>query len=155
MARTMLKVQKQLTQETAAILLAQGKTGVLAVHGDDGYPYAVPVNYVYADHTIYVHCAKQGYKIDAIRANPKVCFTAVLERALIESALTTKFESVIATGRAEILPDGSEKKQAMEQLIHHLTPSNLQGGMETLTRLLPTVGIIKITVETLTGKSNP
>lgn len=154
MARNMWQIQRKLAAEEAAALLEAGKEGVLAVNGDDGYPYAVPVNYVYLDGVIYVHTAQHGYKVEAIQANPKVCFTAVLSSTIIEADTTTKFESVIATGDAVLLSDDSEKQRVMEEIVRRLAPSNIEGGMATLKRLLPAVGIIKINVAELTGKAH-
>ena len=44
--------------------------GVLAVNGDDGYPYAIPLNYFYDrdERKIYFHGARAGHKVDALRA---------------------------------------------------------------------------------------
>ena len=154
MARTMNHLERQLSAEETKALLASGKEGVLAVNGDDGYPYSVPVNYVYQDGVIYIHTAKRGYKVEAIQANPKVCFTAVISSKIIEETTTTKFESVIATGTAALLTDDEEKKKVMELIVQRLAPSNIEGGMVTVERLLPAVGIIKITVAELTGKAH-
>ena len=154
MTRKMNRLERQLSVEEATALLAGGKEGVLAVNGDDGYPYAVPVNYVYLDGAIYIHTAQRGYKIDAIQANPKVCFTAVLSSEIIEETTTTTFESVIATGTAALLTDEAEKKQIMEVIVRRLAPNNIEGGMRTVERLLPAVGVIKINVAELTGKAH-
>lgn len=50
---------------------------MLAVNGDDGYPFAIPVNYFYDQEQdkIYFHGAKSGHKVDALKKNDKVCFT--------------------------------------------------------------------------------
>ena len=52
------------------------RRGVLSVIGDDGYPYGVPINYVYdeKENALYFHGAKEGHKIDAIKKSGKVCF---------------------------------------------------------------------------------
>lgn len=153
MARKMNHAERQLSTEQAQALLAKGKEGVLSVNGDNGYPYAVPVNYVYQDGAIYIHTSKVGYKVEAIQANPKVCFTAVLFSEIIEADTTTKFESVVATGDAVLLTDDAEKEKIMEAIVRSLAPSNIEGGMATIQRLLPAVGIIKINVAELTGKA--
>ena len=71
-----------------------------------------------------------------------------------EADTTTKFESVIATGDAVLLTDIGEKERAMEEIVRRLAPSNVAGGMATIQRLLPAVGMIKINVTELTGKAN-
>lgn len=67
MFRKMRRYRQQLSQEETISILKSGKTAVLGVLGDDGYPYTVPINYVYADGKIYFHGAKSGHKIDAIK----------------------------------------------------------------------------------------
>ena len=64
--RPMHRQDRQLPQEEAWALLTQGTYGVLSVVGDEGWPYAVPMHYTVMDGQIYLHCAKTGYKLDAI-----------------------------------------------------------------------------------------
>lgn len=67
----MRRFKQQLSAEEVERILRNGKYCVMAVSGDDDYPYAVPINYVYDGTAIYIHSAAQGHKIDAIRHNPK------------------------------------------------------------------------------------
>ena len=77
MFRTIRKKKNAISIDTAKALLQSSRRGVLAVNGDDGYPYAIPINYVYDDDAqkIYFHGARVGHKVDALRACDKVCFT--------------------------------------------------------------------------------
>lgn len=67
---------------------------MLALQGDGGYPYAVPVNYVYEDGKLWFHGTKSGHKLDAIRRDPKVSFCVVKTDQLVPEMLTTYFRSV-------------------------------------------------------------
>ena len=78
-------------------------SGVLSVYGEDGYPYGVPLSYVYADGKLYFHSAKDGHKIDAVRNNNKVSFTVIAQDNIVAEEYTTYFQSVIAFGTARIL----------------------------------------------------
>ena len=71
MFRPMRRGKQLLPPEESIQILEQGTSGVLAVAGDAGYPYAVPLSYVYMDGKLYFHCAKSGHKLDAIRRNSK------------------------------------------------------------------------------------
>lgn len=77
MFRTIRKKKNEISIDTAKTLLQSSRRGVLAVNGDNGYPYAIPINYVYDDDAqkIYFHGARAGHKVDALRACDKVCFT--------------------------------------------------------------------------------
>lgn len=77
MFRPMRRKKKEISEEAAKQLLQKERRGVFAVNGDDGYPYAVPVNYYYSeeDNKIYFHGARAGHKVDALKQDDKVCFT--------------------------------------------------------------------------------
>ena len=64
MFRPLRRKKRAITDEKARELLATCKRGVFASNGDDGYPYAIPVNYFFdAEHDkIYFHGAKAGHK---------------------------------------------------------------------------------------------
>ena len=68
MSRSMRRARLALDERECEEILKRGEYGVLAVQGDEGYPYAVPLNYVFVDGAIYFHSAKEGHKIDAITA---------------------------------------------------------------------------------------
>ena len=110
MFRQMRRIRQQISQEECAEILRRATSGVLGLHGDDGYPYTVPVSFVYRPGgegfgTIGFHCAKVGHKIDAIRRDPKVSFTVIDRDEVMPRERTTKFCSVIAFGRARIIED--------------------------------------------------
>ena len=74
MFRPVRKKKNEISTEAAKQLLHTERRGVFAVNGDDGYPYAIPVNFFYDEEAnqIYFHGARAGHKIDAIRACDKV-----------------------------------------------------------------------------------
>ena len=113
MFREMRRKKQKLTEKQCIDILKRAKTATLALHGDDGYPYSVPVNYVYLDGKIYFHGAKSGHKIDAIKNNPKVSISIIDQEDVIEEELTTYFRSIILFGKAKILQDDDEIYQAV------------------------------------------
>lgn len=76
MFRTMRKFKQQISDTECVEILKAEKRGVLSLIGDDGYPYGIPLSHFYdeRDGKIYFHGAKEGHKIDAIKANPKASF---------------------------------------------------------------------------------
>ena len=74
MFREIRRKNREISIDSAKQLLQSSRRGVLAVNGDDGYPYAIPINYLYDDEAqrIYFHGAKIGHKVDALRASDKV-----------------------------------------------------------------------------------
>ena len=69
MFREIRRKNREISIDSAKQLLQSSRRGVLAVNGDDGYPYAIPINYLYDDEAqrIYFHGAKIGHKVDALQ----------------------------------------------------------------------------------------
>ena len=108
MFREMRRKKQQLPQEICADILYQGTSGVLALYGDGGYPYAVPISYVYDGEKVYFHCAKYGHKLDAIKREPKASFCVIDQDQIIPEEYTTYFRSVIVFGTMRIINDEAQ-----------------------------------------------
>ena len=75
--REMRRKRQQLSEEKSIGILQKSTAGTLALLGDNGYPYAVPISYVYADGKLYFHSALSGHKIDAIKNYDKASFCII------------------------------------------------------------------------------
>src|SRR5690606_31956782 len=113
MFRSMRRKGQELPEAECKEILSSCSTGVLGLMGADGYPYAVPLNYVYADGAIYFHCAKDGHKIDCIRNSERVSFCVVQRGNVVPELFATDYRSVIVFGRAMIVSDDVERRRAM------------------------------------------
>ena len=152
MFREMRRKRQELSREDAIQVLNRGTNGVLAVHGDDGYPYGVPLSYAYADGNIYFHCSTSGHKADAIRKNDKVCFTVVDQDKIVAEELTSYFRSVIAFGRAIIIEDPEEKIKAhivFSEKYSGAFPEKIQSSIQ---KGLGNMLMVRIEIEHMTGK---
>ncbi|NLO37595.1 MAG: 5-nitroimidazole antibiotic resistance protein, partial [Clostridiaceae bacterium] len=83
MFRDMRRDAQQLSAQDADAVLSRCQNGVLACAGDAGYPYAVPLNFVYFAGRIYFHTAKAGHKMDAFAAKPKVSFAVIDQDSIV------------------------------------------------------------------------
>ena len=90
------------------------------MHGDDGYPYTVPLNYVYHNGVIYFHSARAGHKIDAIGRNDKASFCVVDKSDLVPEKFATAYWSVIVFGRIHKVQDEEERVDALTALTEAL-----------------------------------
>lgn len=153
MFRKMRRGEKATDITRAEELLKSQDYGILSVNGDDGYPYGVPLNYVYHNGKIYLHgTSGESHKTDAINRNEKVSFTIITEHALIPEKLDTMYTSVIAFGRARVLTNDEEKVQALRCLLIGLSPE-LAGETEKIfTAQNEGFIMIEIDVEHITGK---
>ena len=124
MFREMRRSHQALPQEEVVAILDRGTHGVLALAGDEGYPYALPISYVYADGKLYFHCARSGHKLDAISRCPKASFCVVDQDQVVPLEYTTCFRSAIAFGTIRILEDAGEKRSAIEKLAMKYAPED-------------------------------
>ncbi len=153
MFREMRRKRQQLDEEACAEILRTGSAGVLAVSGDAGYPYAVPLSYVYANGKLYFHCARAGHKIDAIRRSPKASFCVIGQDVVKPLKYTTYFRSVIAFGTVRILEDDGEKYAAVKALALKYAPMDTDAHREEAIRgdWAP-LCMLEMTIEHCTGK---
>lgn len=153
MFREMRRHRQQLPADVCAAVLARGTSGVLAVAGDDGYPYAVPLSYVYDGGRLYFHCARSGHKLDALRRCPRASFCVVDQDRVMPAEYTTYFRSVIAFGTVRILEDDGEKRAAIELLARRYAPDDTEENRSAfIAREWAPLCMLEMTVEHMTGK---
>ncbi len=153
MFRPMRRGKQLLPPEESIQILEQGTSGVLAVAGDAGYPYAVPLSYVYMDGKLYFHCAKSGHKLDAIRRNSKASFCVIGQDAVVPLAYTTYFRSVIAFGQIRIVEDPACVQRAIQQLACKYAPADSpEHRQQAIDRELAALCILEMEIEHITGK---
>jgi len=149
-----MRRKKQLLSESETIEMLQSCTsGVLAVTGDDDYPYAVPLSFAYKEGKLFFHFAKAGHKLDSIARNNKVSFCVIKTDDVIQKTLTTHFRSAIVFGRARILTEDSEKRHALECLVEKYSPDYLAEGQSEIERDWNSVCVAEIQIEHMTGKA--
>ncbi len=150
--RQMRRKRQQLSQEESIAILQNATAGTLALLGDDDYPYAVPISYVYNEGKLYFHSALNGHKVDAIRKYDKASFCVIEQDDVQPEKYTTFFRSVIVFGRIHIIEDEKEKLEIVRMLGNRYNPNQddaLQKEIESgLSRLLA----IRFDIEHLTGK---
>lgn len=153
MFREMRRKKQIMSFEDSAAVLERNTAGVLAAAGDDGYPYAVPLSYVYTNGKIYFHCAKEGHKLDAIARCEKVSFCVIDTDQVVPERFTTFFRSVIAFGKARVMEDPVEKRAALEALAKRYSPNEPKEAMEKeIEGSLNQVTMVEITIDHLSGK---
>ena len=149
----MRRSERELTEQQAVEILEQGSYGVLSTIGADGYPYGVPVNYVYDDGKIYFHCAKnRGHKQENMIFSGKVSFTVVTDSEVDAQKFTTRYRSAIAFGiAAKTVVD---KDMALRALIKKYSPDFENEGYKEIDFQSANCDVFMITIENLSAKSN-
>ena len=126
---------------------------------DDGMPYVVPMNYGYTLEdgklTLYLHSAKEGYKLDVIRKNPVCCFQMDCKLIPFEGAIACQYgisyHSLMGRGKAVLVEDVQEKCFAMTQLMKTQTGKDFEFNE----RLVSIVSVIRIDVDEFSAKHRP
>lgn len=153
MFREMRRKKQMLSEKKCKEILENGTSGVLAVLGDDGYPYAVPISYVYEGSKIYFHCATNGHKLDAIRQHDKASFCVIAQDLVVPEEYTSYYRSVIAFGRIRILEEETEKQDAAQKLALKYAPDDApQNRADTISQAWKAFHMLEMTVEHMTGK---
>jgi hypothetical protein len=121
----------------------------------DGRPYVVPLNYSYDDGKIVLHCALEGKKMDAIRANPNVCFTVATQGGVVRrhpegqgDTCHVDSDSVICFGTARIIDDLEERAAALNSFNRSFRPKADDVPMERVKNCV----VVEITVSEMTGR---
>lgn len=153
MLPSMRRARQALSPAACEAILERGTSGVLALSGDDGYPYAVPISYVYADGKLYFHCAKTGHKLDAIRRSGKASFCVIGRDQVVPEEYTTYYRSVIAFGEIRIMEAGAAFDRAADALARKYAPED---SRERRRRYLEdyrsNLCMLEMTLHQLTGK---
>ena len=153
MFREMRRKRQQITEEECIRILTHEKRGALAVHGDEGYPYVIPVNFYYDEQTktLYFHGAKTGYKIDAIRKNNKVCFTVWDSGTKKDGDWADYVTSVVVFGTATLVETDDRISEKLREigLKYYPTAEEVDAVLQ---RSAKNVQMISVHIDHMTGK---
>ena len=160
MFRPMRRSKQQLPHEEALAILQEGNTGILALSGDDGYPYLVPLNYLYVEadepealDKVYFHSAKAGHKIDAIERDPKASLCVIADDTVLPDKYSTAYKSVIAFGTVRLI-EGDLAHKALFDLGDKYNPHHEDRTLEEVNSAEDRCAMIEFTIERLTGKES-
>jgi len=151
MFKEMRRSDKRLTDEEMFDIMNTAEYGVLSTIGENGYPYGVPVNFIYMNGDIYFHSALTGHKLDNIAFNHKVSFCVVKDVDLIPDDFNTKFKSVIAFGDITEVQE-TEKKDLYVAFLQKFSSGYMESGMEYIRNAGEKARIFKISVKQMTAK---
>jgi nitroimidazol reductase NimA-like FMN-containing flavoprotein (pyridoxamine 5'-phosphate oxidase superfamily) len=153
MFREMRRIRQQISEEECLKVLEAGRRGTLALLGDDGYPYAVPVNYWYSrgQNCLYFHGAGEGHKIDAVKRCDKASFNVLSEGWHGKDEWWMQFNSVIVFGRIHIVEDAALKEKALRELglKYYPDPETVENLVQ---KHLGHICILELRPEHITGK---
>lgn len=151
MFREMRRKRQELDRGQCEDILREATSGVLALMGDDGYPYGVPLSHAYVGERLVFHGASSGHKLDAMRANPKASYTVIQKDEVVPAEYTTYYRSVIAFGCMHVL-EGDEKLAALRQLGEAFWPGHDDELDAEIAPRLDRMVVFTMEIEHLSGK---
>lgn len=153
MFRPIRKKKNQISDEAAKELLRTSRRGVFAVNGDDGYPYAIPINFLYDEDAqkIYFHGSRAGHKVDSLRVCDKVCFTVYGNETIKDEPWAPYMQSVVVFGRCRLLESGKESLALVKRFAMKYYPDESLVDIE-IAEGGKAVQMYEITIEHYSGK---
>lgn len=152
MFREMRLKEQELDRATVDEILKRCTNGVLSLQGDNGYPYGVPISYAYTNGKIYFHCAKEGYKVDLMKADPHVAFTVVAQDDIIPEDFNTLFLSVMVFGTVRLVEEPAEMREIHGYIIDKYSKGHEESGEKYLASSISEIYMVEITIDHVTGK---
>lgn len=143
-------------------MLKQFSTAHLAINGDDGFPYVVPLNFGFElkDNQLYIytHFAKRGYKLELMQKDPRVCVEFSMFNDFPDRQYKGHrhdYRSVIAKGKIKIV-DGNEDYETFKRGYDLLYTCNNREIVPLESRkVIPPmyIGVIECKMEDVSAKS--
>lgn len=150
---TILRRSDRALSEADAMQVAENaEYGVLSIVGNDGYPYAVPLNFVKCGEYFYAHCAKEGKKLDSIALANKVCINFVGTAAAIPEKFSFEYKSATLFCTAGLVSDQAEKVCALKKLIEKYSPDFIEKGYEYVARSADKAAVLRFKIDGISGK---
>ena len=149
----MRRKDRQMTDEEAQKILQEGLYGILSTVDKDLQPYGVPISYVLANGSIYIHGTNDGgHKYTNVEGNNRVSFTVVGKTQVLPDKFSTLYESAIAFGTIETVSDEEERLLAFREFLNKYSPDFLTAGEQYLSTAGSKAAMMKISIQHLTGK---
>lgn len=153
MFRPILKKKNELSLSETKNILKTSRRGVLALSGDNDYPYAIPVNYFYdeEENCIIFHGSKKGHKVDSLNRNDKVCLTVIGKEEIIDEPWAPYVSSVIVFGRCHKISDRGENHRMVIKFASKYYP-DMDMVISEANAAKDAVQMYRIDIEHLSGK---
>ncbi|NWO20477.1 pyridoxamine 5'-phosphate oxidase family protein [Oribacterium sp. oral taxon 102] len=151
--RKMRRFRQALSEEDCVAVLQSAPRGIMAFHGENGYPYAIPLNQYYdpEDGKLYFHGAKQGLKLDLLEKENKVCFTVMDEGFVKEGEWALNIRSVVCLGQVEALTDHEKVLEQCRKLARKFYPTE-KDVEDEVEKAGSRVHMLVMTIDRMTGK---
>ena len=117
------RADRAMSEQRAYEMLERGFSGQLATIGADGYPYCIPLLYIWMDGELYVHTGSaRGHLRANVEREPRVCFELdepdqVFDYGRFECDSGLAYRSVVLFGTIRIVEERVVKQRFCEALM--------------------------------------
>ncbi|MCL2810938.1 MAG: pyridoxamine 5'-phosphate oxidase family protein [Clostridia bacterium] len=154
MFRSMRRPHLALTEAETWALLEHTAYGVLAINGTEGYPYAVPMNHAVINGALVFHAAVEGHRLEALRVDPRACFTVTEGPEENAGAIPTgtlgTYASAMVFGRVCELPP-EQQGEALTAFVRKHLPERV-GEVAQFLDSGRKVAVLRLDVAFISGK---
>ncbi len=154
MFRELSRKNKQISAQECVCILQTERRGVLSVLGDDGYPYGMPMNFVYneEDGCIWFHCGEGGHREEALCRCNKVSLCVYEQGTKADGDWAYTVRSVVVFGKMEMIRDRDAIETIATKLSHRFTQDEAYIRREIEAFASHTV-LLKLSPEHICGKT--
>jgi nitroimidazol reductase NimA-like FMN-containing flavoprotein (pyridoxamine 5'-phosphate oxidase superfamily) len=151
------RADRVMPEPKARDMLERGFSGQLATIGEDGYPYCIPLLYIWMDGEVYVHTSSaRGHFRANVECEPRVCFEIdapdqVFDYGRFECDSGLAYRSVILFGTIRVTEDSAAKQRFCEALMAKYGKPDTNRPKNFFPRI-DMITVYAIAVERMTGK---
>jgi nitroimidazol reductase NimA-like FMN-containing flavoprotein (pyridoxamine 5'-phosphate oxidase superfamily) len=150
--KPMRRGEKKLSREIGEAIIDKCGFFVMATVGQGNEPYCVPLSMAREGEWLYFHSAREGHKIDNLRANNKVCVSCVGDTSIAPGEFSLHYESAIIFGTAEEINADDEKIHALRVISQHWTPDIMGDFDKVIEKSLNVTAVWKIHIDEISAK---
>ncbi len=121
---------------------------------DNNIPYVLAFNFGFDGKSIFLHCAKEGRKIDILNKNNNVCVEFDTDHELfarneeVACSWRMRYKSALVFGKAKFVENYDDKIEGLKILMKHYSNMNFSFSEPSVNNIC----IIKIDVDKITGR---
>ncbi|MBQ3144271.1 MAG: pyridoxamine 5'-phosphate oxidase family protein [Akkermansia sp.] len=146
---------RQLDEASARRLLKEAEYGVLCMQALHGGGYGVPLHFVWdgAD-GVYLHCAREGYKLECLAAEPRACLVITGKSRILPNAFSTEYESLLLHGEVSAVTNEEERHVALHSFLDKYVPESGERGQHFLHHAAARTMVLRFRILSASGKTN-
>ncbi|MGL4942783.1 MAG: pyridoxamine 5'-phosphate oxidase family protein [Thermoguttaceae bacterium] len=154
MQSSLRRSDRAIDRAAAVEILDRACYGVVSTVGVDGAAYGVPLNFARDGETLILHCATEGRKLENIKHDARVSFCVVGDAEVLPEKFTMRYQSVIVTGRAELIDDAERKTELLLKLCTKYSAEHADAALAMLAAHLHRTCVVILHIDDISGKAH-